>query len=117
MADVAVDVAAATGLEVEVFDADALAALGCGGLLGVNAGSDEPPRMVKLTYRPAGRPRPATWRMVGKGVMYDSGGISLKPSDADARGDEDGHVRRRRRAGVDVGAGRAGLPRRPSPAT
>ena len=42
-----------SGLEVEVFDEDALAALGCGGLLGVNAGSDEPPRMIKLTYRPA----------------------------------------------------------------
>ncbi len=56
MADVAIAVAAASGLEIEVFDADALAALGCGGLLGVNAGSDEPPRMVKLTYRPAVRP-------------------------------------------------------------
>ena len=52
MADVAVAVAASSGLQVEVFDADALAALGCGGLLGVNAGSDEPPRMIKLTYRP-----------------------------------------------------------------
>ena len=83
MADVAIAVAAASGLEIEVFDEDALAALGCGGLLGVNAGSDEPPRMIKLTYRPD-RPtrRGGHLAMVGKGVMYDSGGISLKPSDA-----------------------------------
>ena len=50
-----------SGLDVEVFDEDALAALGCGGLLGVNAGSAEPPRMIKLTYRPRGG-RSATWR-------------------------------------------------------
>ena len=61
MADVAIAVAASAGLDVEVFDDDALAALGCGGLLGVNAGSTEPPRMIKLTYRP-GQARAATWR-------------------------------------------------------
>ena len=60
------------GLGVEVFDKDALVALGCGGLLGVNMGSDEPPRMIKLTYTPAGtdgrrRPRPATWRWSARG--------------------------------------------------
>jgi leucyl aminopeptidase len=79
LADVAIAVAATAGLDVEVFDADALAALGCGGILGVNAGSAEPPRMIKLTYRPA-RPT-GHLAMIGKGVMYDSGGISLKPSD------------------------------------
>ena len=46
--------AAETGLGIEVFDKDALVELGCGGLLGVNMGSDEPPRMIKLTYRPVG---------------------------------------------------------------
>jgi leucyl aminopeptidase len=79
LADVAVAVAATSGLGVEIFDGEALAALGCGGLLGVNAGSAEPPRMIKLTYRPA-RPT-GHLAMVGKGVMYDSGGISLKPTD------------------------------------
>ena len=79
LADVAIAVAATAGLDVEVFDADALAALGCGGILGVNAGSVEPPRMIKLTYRPA-KPT-GHLAMVGKGVMYDSGGISLKPTD------------------------------------
>lgn len=69
------------GLEVEVFDKDDLVAMGCGGMLGVNRGSTEPPRMVKLTYTPddASTSTPHL-AMVGKGIMYDSGGISLKPS-------------------------------------
>jgi len=64
-----------------VFDEKALEKLGCGGILGVNAGSVEPPRMVKLTYRPKGRAA-GHLTLVGKGITYDSGGISLKPSDA-----------------------------------
>lgn len=67
------------GLSVEVYDKDQLAVMGCGGMLGVNAGSTEPPRVVKLTYTP--RNPKAHIALVGKGVMYDSGGISLKPSD------------------------------------
>ncbi len=90
MAEVAREVGAGSGLQVEVFDEAALAELGCGGLLGVNAGSHEPPRMIRLSYRPdgadgsgrAGRAgRTGHLAMVGKGVMYDSGGISLKPTD------------------------------------
>ena len=77
-ADRAVELAAEHDLEVEVFDKDALTVLGCGGILGVNAGSTEPPRMVKLTYAP--RNPKAHLALVGKGVMYDSGGISIKPS-------------------------------------
>ncbi|PIE32505.1 MAG: hypothetical protein CSA55_03260 [Ilumatobacter coccineus] len=73
-------IAEANGLDIEIFDADALAVMGCGGLLGVNAGSVEPPRMVKLSYTPS-KPK-AHVALVGKGVMYDSGGISLKPSNA-----------------------------------
>lgn len=79
MAEIAVAVAESSGLEVEVYEASDLREMGCGGLLGVNAGSTEPPRLVKLTYRPA-TPK-GHLAMVGKGVMYDSGGISLKPSD------------------------------------
>jgi leucyl aminopeptidase len=70
--------AAEYGLAVEVFDRDQLATLGCGGILGVNAGSIEPPRMIKLTYTP--RSPKAHVALVGKGVMYDSGGLSLKPT-------------------------------------
>ncbi|WP_432875592.1 leucyl aminopeptidase family protein [Kribbella sp. CA-245084] len=79
MAEVAAEVGGASGLEVEVFDKDQLIAMGCGGLLGVNRGSVEPPRMVRLRYQPAD----PTGRiaLIGKGIMYDSGGISLKPSD------------------------------------
>ena len=55
MAEVAEGLANEAGLTVEVFDKDQLIELGCGGLLGVNAGSSEPPRMIKLTYRPARR--------------------------------------------------------------
>jgi leucyl aminopeptidase len=76
----AVELGPDAGLTVEVFNRDDLAAMGCGGIIGVNRGSTEPPRMVKLTYAP----RNATGHlaMVGKGIMYDSGGISLKSTDA-----------------------------------
>jgi leucyl aminopeptidase len=80
-AEVAERLGPESGLEVEIFDEDALVELGCGGLLGVNAGSAEPARMIKLTYRPSGKPT-GHIAFVGKGIMYDSGGISLKPSDA-----------------------------------
>ncbi len=79
IADRAVELAGAAGVDVEVFNKDQLAAMGCGGMIGVNNGSTEPPRMVRLTYRPR-NPR-GHLVLVGKGVMYDSGGISLKPSD------------------------------------
>uniref|UniRef100_UPI00374FD6DE leucyl aminopeptidase n=1 Tax=uncultured Ilumatobacter sp. TaxID=879968 RepID=UPI00374FD6DE len=77
----AVEIAAATGLDVEVFNKDQLTQMGCGGMIGVNQGSTEPPRMVKLSYSP--RNPTGHLAMVGKGVMYDSGGISLKPSNPD----------------------------------
>lgn len=71
------------GLEVEVFDRRQLIELGCGGLLGVNAGSVEEPRMIKLRYTPEGATADTPHlALVGKGIMYDSGGISLKPSNA-----------------------------------
>jgi leucyl aminopeptidase len=85
MAEVATRVGRNTRLKVEVFDEDALLRMGCGGLLGVNAGSTEPPRMIKLTYSPNGgrrARRSGHLALVGKGIMYDSGGISLKPSDS-----------------------------------
>jgi leucyl aminopeptidase len=81
IAEQAVAIGKANGLEVTVYDEHALAELGCGGLLGVNKGSVEPPRLVKLVYTPRGTARGHV-ALVGKGVMYDSGGISLKPSDA-----------------------------------
>ena len=76
----AVAIAKKSGLKVTVYDKKQLEALGCGGIVGVNAGSVEPPRVVKLVWAPAGATNKVV--LVGKGVMYDSGGISLKPSDA-----------------------------------
>jgi leucyl aminopeptidase len=78
-AEHAVAIANASGLEATVYNKDQLIAMGCGGLVGVNAGSTEPPRMVKLEYKPTAARGKVV--LVGKGVMYDSGGISLKPSD------------------------------------
>ncbi|MBL3686262.1 leucyl aminopeptidase [Leucobacter zeae] len=79
-ADVIEALAPGFGLETEVFDRQALMELGAGGLLGVNAGSVEEPRMIKISYRPADPE--GHLALIGKGIMYDSGGISLKPSNA-----------------------------------
>jgi leucyl aminopeptidase len=76
----AMAIAKKSGLRATVYDKKQLQAMGCGGIVGVNAGSVEPPRVVKLVWAPAGAKKKVV--LVGKGVMYDSGGISLKPSDA-----------------------------------
>ncbi|MFD7641181.1 leucyl aminopeptidase [Kitasatospora sp. NPDC059795] len=66
------------GLKVEVLDEKALTKGGFGGLLGVGNGSTNPPRLVKVAYtHPKAR---ASLAFVGKGITYDSGGISLKPA-------------------------------------
>jgi leucyl aminopeptidase len=80
MAEAAQEIGAEAGLTIEIFDRAALQELGCGGLLGVNRGSHDEPRMIKLSYPGTGDAGRLT--LVGKGIMYDSGGISLKPSDA-----------------------------------
>ena len=79
IADKAVALGAESGLEVEVFNKDQLTAMGCGGMVGVNKGSTEPPRMIRLTYAPR-NPR-GHLVLVGKGVMFDSGGLSLKTNE------------------------------------
>jgi leucyl aminopeptidase len=81
LAAVAVRLGEAAGLQVEVLDRAALVELGCGGLLGVNAGSVVEPRMIRLDHVPTGTAR-GHLGLVGKGITYDSGGISLKPSNA-----------------------------------
>lgn len=80
MADIASNLGPDQGLHVEVFDKVALIEMGCGGLLGVNAGSHEAPRMIKLTYTPENG-NGHHLSLVGKGIMYDAGGIALKPAD------------------------------------
>lgn len=65
-------------LKVEVLDEKALAKGGYGGILGVGQGSEAPPRLVRLSYTHAKAKK--TLALVGKGITYDSGGISLKPA-------------------------------------
>ena len=77
--EVAQELGPAAGLEVEVFDEQQLIEMGCGGILGVNLGSVDEPRLIRLRYRPDSPT--GHLALVGKGIMYDSGGISLKPSD------------------------------------
>src|SRR6478735_3713626 len=62
---------------VEVLDEAALAEGGYGGILGVGQGSDRPPRLVRLDYAPEGAARHIA--LVGKGITFDTGGLSLKP--------------------------------------
>ncbi|HTP55161.1 MAG TPA: leucyl aminopeptidase [Thermoplasmata archaeon] len=66
------------GLKVTVFDEKKLAEMGCGGILAVGLGSSHPPRMIVIEY-PGGSRRGRTVAVVGKGITFDSGGISLKP--------------------------------------
>ncbi|MFD8330970.1 leucyl aminopeptidase [Streptomyces lydicus] len=66
------------GLKVEVLDEKALKKGGYGGLLGVGQGSEAPPRLVRLAYTHPKAEK--TLALVGKGITYDSGGISLKPA-------------------------------------
>ncbi len=68
--------AEAAGLEVEVLDENALAAAGYGGIVGVGQGSSRPPRLIRITY--AGGPKKIA--LVGKGITFDTGGISIKPA-------------------------------------
>jgi leucyl aminopeptidase len=69
----------AAGLEVEVLDDKALAKEGYGGVIGVGKGSSRPPRLVRLAHR--GKKRGGkTVALVGKGITFDTGGISIKPA-------------------------------------
>jgi len=66
------------GLSVEVFDEKALKKGGYGGILGVGQGSAHPPRLVHLSHK--GRGAKTKVALVGKGITFDSGGISIKPA-------------------------------------
>ncbi|HEY9407978.1 MAG TPA: leucyl aminopeptidase [Jiangellaceae bacterium] len=79
-ADAATKYAKGLKLTVEVFDEKALAKGGYGGLIGVGQGSANPPRLVRIAYRPAKASTHVA--LVGKGITFDSGGLSLKPADS-----------------------------------
>ncbi len=80
LAEQAEEVANAVGLRHEVLEEADMAELGMGALLGVAQGSDEPAKFVILEHN-AGRPELETYVVVGKGITFDSGGISLKPGE------------------------------------
>jgi len=65
---------------VKVLDEKRLAELGCGGILGVGAGSAASPRLVEITYSPRGAKTHLA--MIGKGITFDSGGLTIKPAQA-----------------------------------
>ena len=76
----ATELAALTGLEVKVWDEKQLAADGFGGILAVGKGSTRPPRFIRLDYTPEGATKDTPYVvLVGKGITYDTGGLSLKP--------------------------------------
>jgi leucyl aminopeptidase len=77
LARVATEAATGTGVTVEVWDQDRIAAERLGGLLGVASGATEPPRLLRLQYEP--RRSKGNLALVGKGITFDSGGLSLKP--------------------------------------
>ena len=80
MADTAGQVAAEVGLELDVMDRDRMAEHGMGSFLGVAQGSEEPPKLIVMTYRgDPGNPG-NNLGLVGKGITFDTGGISLKPA-------------------------------------
>ncbi len=69
------------GLKCEVFGADKLKELKMGAFWGVTKGSEEPPALIVMTYEPANAPAKPVLGLVGKGITFDTGGISIKPAD------------------------------------
>jgi leucyl aminopeptidase len=70
-----------TGLKCEVYGPDKIKELKMGAFWGVAQGSDEPPALIVMRYEPAGAPEKPVLGLVGKGVTFDTGGISIKPAD------------------------------------
>jgi leucyl aminopeptidase len=88
-ADRASEIGAAVGLSVEILGEPEIRQLGMGLLLGVARGSAEPPRMIVMRHRPIGAPDFPVLGLVGKGITFDTGGISIKPADGMERMKDD----------------------------
>jgi leucyl aminopeptidase len=80
LAEIAGEAAAESGLGIKVLGPEELRAMGMGGILGVAQGSHNPPRLVELSYRPEEKPSRRV-ALIGKGITFDSGGLSLKTSE------------------------------------
>lgn len=80
--EIASEVAVECGLEIRIWDEDDAVRERLGGLLGVALGSDQPPRMIRLRYTPTSKVKARSKiALVGKGITFDSGGLSLKSAD------------------------------------
>ena len=88
-AERAAEIAKAAGVGVEILDEKEIARLGMGLLLGVARGSVEPPRVIVLRHDPPGAPASPVLGLVGKGITFDTGGISIKPADGMERMKDD----------------------------
>ena len=81
LAERAKKMCAEVGLKCEVYGADKIKELKMGAFWSVAQGSDEPPALIVMRYEPAGAPAKPVLGLVGKGITFDSGGISIKPAD------------------------------------
>lgn len=89
LADRALDICGGLGLTIEVLGEREIADLGMGLLQGVARGSAEPPRVIVIRHDPPGAPATPVLGLVGKGVTFDTGGISIKPADGMERMKDD----------------------------
>ncbi len=92
LAEIAQGIASKYGMEFYVIDRAKAKELGMGAFLGVAQGSDEPPAMIVMRYWGAGKDAAPGLGIIGKGITFDSGGISIKPSEnmGDMKGDMSG---------------------------
>jgi leucyl aminopeptidase len=92
LAEVAQRIAGSYGMLCRVLDREQMAELGMGALLSVARGSEQPPRFIVLEYNPPGHEADRPIVLVGKGITFDSGGISIKPAERmeEMRGDMSG---------------------------
>ena len=81
LADRARKMAEAVGLQCEVYGPEKIKEMKMGAFWSVAQGSDEPPALIVLRYEPAGAPEKPVLGLVGKGITFDTGGISIKPAD------------------------------------
>lgn len=91
MAQIAREIANKNGLDVTIMDRERIEEEGMGALLGVAQGTKQPPKFIIMSYR-GDSSKPDTIGFIGKGLTFDSGGISLKPQDfmSDMKGDMSG---------------------------
>ncbi len=88
-AERAAEIARGAGVAVDILDEKEIERLGMGLLLGVARGSVEPPRVIVMRHDPPGAPRAPVLGLVGKGITFDTGGISIKPAEGMERMKDD----------------------------